>query len=147
MWTNIEVAALAGALFLGCAAKPYPDRGSYRRETGTYAFARGPKISLASVSGSSDEGMISFYAGEFHGRKTANGETFDKNALTAAHRTFPFGTRLRVTNLDNGKSVEVRVNDRGPFAKGRILDVSLKAAKKLEMVGKGTARAKVEVVD
>ncbi len=91
--------------------------------------------------------MISYYAEDFHGKKTASGERFDMNGLTAAHRTLPFGTRLRVTNLENGKSVMVRVNDRGPFAKDRILDVSKAAAKELVMTGKGTVRAKLEVVE
>ena len=90
--------------------------------------------------------MISYYADDFHGKKTASGEKFDMHAMTAAHRTLPFGTRIRVTNLENGKSVVVRVNDRGPFAEGRILDLSLAAAKKLEMTGKGTVKARVEVL-
>ena len=147
MWINTEAVILAGMFFLGCASKPYPNRGYYQRETGSYAFSGSAIKSATVASGTSDEGMISFYSDEFDGRKTASGEKFDMHDMTAAHRTFPFGTRLRVTNLDNGKSVEVRVNDRGPFAKGRILDVSLKAAKKLEMVGKGTARARIEVVN
>ena len=138
---------MAGMFFLGCTAKPYPNRGYYQRETGSYAFSGSAIKTPPVASGTSDEGMISFYSDEFDGRKTASGEKFDMYDMTAAHRTYPFGTRLRVTNLDNGKSVEVRVNDRGPFAKGRILDVSLKAAKKLELVGKGTARARIEVVN
>ena len=89
----------------------------------------------------------SFYAEKYHGRKTASGETFNMNALTCAHKTLPFGTVLRVTNLSNNKSVDVRVNDRGPFVKGREIDVSKAAAQKLDMIKTGTARVKIELID
>jgi len=75
----------------------------------------------SSASGHSDTGQASYYGNEFHGRKTANGERFDQGKLTAAHRSLPFGTRVKVTNTQNGKTVVVRVNDRGPFVKGRIM--------------------------
>nr|WP_294993014.1 septal ring lytic transglycosylase RlpA family protein [uncultured Sediminibacterium sp.] len=83
--------------------------------------------------------MASFYgAGDgYHGRKTANGEIFNKNKLTAAHKTIPFGTVVKVKNLSNGKTIKVRINDRGPFVKGRIIDLSEKAAKKIEMTKQG----------
>ena len=90
------------------------------------------------------EGMASFYGPGFEGRATASGERFDPADLTAAHRTLPFGTRVRVTNLDNGRSVVVRINDRGPYAKGRILDLSLAAARALDMLHRGTARVRLE---
>jgi rare lipoprotein A len=90
------------------------------------------------------EGMASFYGAELAGNRTANGERFDPDALTAAHRTLPMGTRLRVTNKSNGKSVIVRINDRGPFAKGRIIDVSRAAAEKISMIRSGTARVTLE---
>ena len=93
------------------------------------------------------EGVASYYADEFHGKQTSNGETYDMNDLTAAHRTFPFGTKVRITNLENGKSVTVRVNDRGPFHDGRIIDLSLGAAKELDLVKTGTARVKLEVLE
>lgn len=89
-------------------------------------------------------GTASFYASEFHGRRTASGARFDMNAMTAAHRTLPFGTRLRVTNERNGRSVVVTVNDRGPFHKSRVLDVSRAAAERLNMVGAGSARVRLE---
>jgi rare lipoprotein A len=89
-------------------------------------------------------GVASYYGPELHGRRTASGERFDRNAMTAAHRTAPFGSRLVVTNLANGRSVTVRVNDRGPFVRGRIVDVSQSAAKQLGMTGRGVARVKVE---
>jgi len=88
-------------------------------------------------------GLASFY---FHGEKTASGEPFDSNALTGAHRTVPFGTTVRVTMLKTGKQVIVRINNRGPFVKGRIIDVSRHAAEVLGMVGAGLARVKVEIV-
>lgn len=92
-------------------------------------------------------GQASFYADKFHGRETASGEKYDQYAMTAAHLTLPFGTMVRVTNLWNGKSVEVRINDRGPFSKGRIIDVSKQAAIELQMVTAGVVDVKVEVLD
>lgn len=92
-------------------------------------------------------GIASYYAHKFHGRKTASGQTFNMHELTAAHRTYPFGTRLRVVNLDNHLAVVVVVNDRGPFAKNRIIDLSLAAAEKLDMLRSGTARVRLEVLE
>ncbi|MFM9939649.1 MAG: septal ring lytic transglycosylase RlpA family protein [Hyphomicrobiaceae bacterium] len=89
------------------------------------------------------EGLASFYWQE---QKTANGERFDKMAMTAAHKTLPFGTKVRVTHLGNGKSVVVRINDRGPFKAGRVIDLSYAAAGVLGMHGQGLAKVKVEVV-
>ena len=93
-----------------------------------------------------ESGVASWYGPGFHLKKTANGEIFDAGELTAAHRTLPMPTLARVTNLDNGRSVIVRINDRGPFARGRIIDVSRKAASLLDFVGKGTARVRVQVL-
>ena len=92
------------------------------------------------------EGVASYYAHDFHGKLTSNGETFDMNALTAAHRTFPFGTKIRVTNLANNKVVMVRVNDRGPFVDGRIIDLSLGVAKVIDLMQTGTTRVRLEVL-
>jgi rare lipoprotein A len=89
------------------------------------------------------QGVASFYN---EGTRTANGEKFNPNELTAAHPTLPFGTKLRVTNTSNGQSVTVRVNDRGPFVQGRVVDVSYSAAQALGMVGSGTAKVKMDVV-
>lgn len=93
------------------------------------------------------EGVASYYADDYHGKLTSNGEVFNMNDLTAAHRTFPFGTNVRVTNLENKKTVVVRVNDRGPFKDGRIIDLSLAAAKELDLIRNGTARVKLEVLE
>ena len=90
------------------------------------------------------QGLASYY--RFHGRRTASGEKFDETELTAAHRTLPFGTRLRVTNVATGQSVMVRVNDRGPFIPGRVVDVSHSAAEALGMTQQGVAKVKLDVV-
>ena len=92
-------------------------------------------------------GVASYYGKKFHGRKTANGETFNMYKLTAAHRVLPLGTRIKVTHLHNGRWVEVRVNDRGPFIEGRVLDLSFAAALELEMVKAGTAEIMIEIVE
>ena len=91
-------------------------------------------------------GIASWYGEEFAGRTTANGEIFDPLQFTAAHRTLPFGTKLRVTNVATGQSVTVRVNDRGPFVPGSVVDVSSSAAESLGMTGKGVAKVKLDVV-
>lgn len=91
-------------------------------------------------------GVASYYGAELHGHRTASGARFNRHAMTAAHRSLPFGTQLRVTNLSNGKSVVVRVNDRGPFVRRRVLDVSEAAARQLGFVGRGTARITYEAL-
>ena len=91
-------------------------------------------------------GKATFYGNEFHGRKTASGETFNQNALTAAHPKLPFGTICRVTNLANRKNVVVRINDRGPFKPGRIIDLSYAAAKEIDAVRAGVVDVRVEVL-
>jgi rare lipoprotein A len=91
-------------------------------------------------------GLASYYHSAFHGRRTASGETFNQNALTAAHRTLPFGTLVRVINLRNQRSVIVRVNDRGPLRKSRVIDVTPKAARELGFLGRGMTQVKIEVV-
>lgn len=91
-------------------------------------------------------GKASWYGGKFHGRITANGEIYDMNKLTAAHRYLPFGTKVAVTNFDNNKTVIVRINDRGPYISGRIIDLSRKAAQKLKMVKKGVSLVKIAII-
>lgn len=92
------------------------------------------------------EGTVSWYGSQFHKRPTASGEIFNANALTMAHPTLPFGTRVKVTNLKNGRSVVVRVNDRGPFVGHRIADLSKAAAETLGMMRRGVARARIEIL-
>jgi rare lipoprotein A len=92
------------------------------------------------------EGLASWYGGKFHGRLTSSGEVFDTNTMTAAHKTLPFGTMVKVTNLENGKSAVVKINDRGPFVEGRIIDLSRAAAEEIGMVGSGVARVSLTIV-
>ena len=92
-------------------------------------------------------GYASWYGGEFHGRKTANGEVFDTYKFTAAHKTLPFDTVLKVTNIDNGKSTIVRINDRGPFVADRVIDLSFAAAKEIGMIESGIAKVSIEIVE
>lgn len=91
-------------------------------------------------------GMASYYGNEFAGKRTASGERFDPHGLTAAHRTLAFGSKVRVTNLSNGKDVIVRVNDRGPWGRGRVIDISLGAAKKIGMHKSGTAKVSIHLL-
>ena len=153
-------AALCLLLVAGCTPHPI-----YRAEQGT-----GPRKSASSPARSSRNsskphqpaahpvdldkvstknayqiGLASYYGKKFHGRKTANGETFNMYKLTAAHRVLPLGTMIMVTNLENGRWVEVKVNDRGPFVEGRILDLSFAAGLELEMVKRGTAKVMIEI--
>jgi len=91
-----------------------------------------------------ENGKASYYADKFDGHKTASGATFSQRKLTAAHKTLPFGTKVKVTNLSNGKTVRVRINDRGPFKEGRIIDLSKKAAKKIALVTAGVAEVEIK---
>jgi len=93
------------------------------------------------------KGVSSWYGPDFHGKLTANGEVYDQYGVTAAHKELPLNTVVRVTNLDNSKSIILRINDRGPYAKNRILDCSYGAAKKLDFLNQGTANVKIEVIE
>jgi rare lipoprotein A len=126
----IKPAVLASALTLG--AFPLATSATFAQDT----------ISVVQTL----SGTASWYGGKFHGRKTANGETYNQHALTAAHRYLPFGTEVVVTNSNNGESVVVRINDRGPFTGGRIIDLSHEAANRIGMINSGTARVIVEVI-
>ncbi len=116
--------------------------------TGIFASACSwiPKGEPAFDAGMKDRGVASWYGEQFHGKQAANGELFDMDALTAAHRTIPLGSVVRVVNLENGKVVHVRINDRGPYVDGRILDLSRAAASRLGMVEGGLSRVQVEIV-
>ena len=97
--------------------------------------------------GDTEEGIASWYGHPYHGRAAADGEIYDMEKMTAAHRTLPFQTWVRVYDLDNNRTVEVRITDRGPFVAGRIIDVSHAAARELEMIGPGVARVRIEVIE
>ena len=91
-------------------------------------------------------GIASYYGKKFHKKRTANGKIFNMNKVSAAHKSYPLGTKVRVTNLENGKSIKLVINDRGPFVKGRIIDLSYKAAKKLDFVNQGTTKVRIDVI-
>jgi rare lipoprotein A len=107
---------------------------------------RAPKA-IPDLKGYSERGIASWYGKKYHGRHTASGERYDMHAMTAAHPTLPFGVLVEVTNLENKRKVRVRINDRGPFVDGRIIDLSYAAARKLEMVEQGIARVRIVVLD
>lgn len=110
------------------------------------ACATGPRPGEPVPAGWSQTGTASWYGRPFHGRQTANGETYDMEAMTAAHKRLPFGSVVRVENLDNGRVTEVRINDRGPFVGNRIIDLSRRAARVVGMIGAGTARVRLTLV-
>lgn len=118
----------------------------HRSANMTYKVAGKRYYPLKKVSSFSETGNASWYGPGFHGRKTSNGERFDMNMMTAAHPTLPIPSYARVTNLKNGKEVVVRINDRGPFHGGRVMDVSKAAAQKLGFIHAGTARIRVEQI-
>jgi rare lipoprotein A len=124
--------ALALALALACGGAP--------------ARQPPPKRTGMATPGAVQRGLGTFYGKEQHGGPTASGERFNMHKMTAAHRTLPFGTRVRVTNTRNGRSVEVRINDRGPYGRGRIIDVSEAAARRLDMIDAGVVPVIVEVL-
>jgi rare lipoprotein A len=107
---------------------------------------RQPSPASAPKPGHTETGVASWYGRPYHGRRAANGEIYDMEKLTAAHRTLPFDTWLRVVNVSNSKNVEVRITDRGPFVEGRIIDLSRAAARAIDMLGPGTARVRLEVI-
>ena len=101
---------------------------------------------VADAKGFRERGTASWYGSDFHGKRTANGEIYDMDGMTAAHKTLPLGTLVRVSNLENNREVEVRINDRGPFVQGRIIDLSREAAKRIGMMGAGTARVEIAAI-
>ena len=162
----IAALALAHLLVAGCAPNPVyrtqpgsaptstrkaPSSGDRDRKPPRVIRPKTPAhpVDLESLSTADayQVGVASYYGKKFHGRKTANGETFNMYKLSAAHRVLPLGTVVKVTHLGNGRWVVVKVNDRGPFIEGRILDLSFAAALELEMVQAGTARVMIEIVE
>ena len=141
-------AALIGLIFSACQTSMPLSKWSNFPEVSFQSIAQASTgSSRANNMFLVSEGKASYYANQFHGRKTANGETFNMNEFTAAHPSLPFGTWVRVTNLRNGKDVIVRINDRGPFIKGRVIDLSVGAAKQIGLFKSGTAQVRVEAIE
>ena len=136
----IVVALITAAIVSGCASSP---RFTRERSGGSNTRSAGSDAKSLKTM----EGIASYYADDFNGKKTANGETYNMYKMTAAHRSLPFNTKVKVTNLDNKRSIIVRINDRGPFKLERIIDLSLAAATQLGMKGTGTANVKLEVIE
>lgn len=130
-------------LMWGCSAKSPAHKGGSAGSR-PYTVRGKTYYPLKSAHGFVEEGVASWYGPGFHGKTTANGETYNQYAMTAAHKLLPLGTEIRVTHLENGKSVLVRVNDRGPFVDDRIIDLSRAAASRLEMMNTGTARVRIQ---
>lgn len=128
-------------------AQPMAEPKSRYGNPPSYEIAGGRYFVLNSATGYRERGDASWYGTKFHGRRTSSGEPYDMFGMTAAHKTLPLPTYVRVTRLDNGKNVVVRVNDRGPFHAGRIIDLSYAAAAKLELLGQGSARVEVEALN
>ena len=163
---NLKCLLLISLFMVNCAPYPVylsPEKGSATAQRPIFTKSEQPvkpksvplpnktahpvSISEIDTTRAYQIGVSSYYGKKFHGRKTANGEVFNMYKLTAAHRVLPLGTHVRVTHLDNGRWVEVKVNDRGPFIEGRILDLSFAAALEIEMVNAGKARVMIEVMD
>lgn len=141
---------LVGLMVFACSSTPsprpttpvHPEDKPVRRPK-PYRVGRYWYQPLPDARDYKEKGIASWYGKDFHGKKTSNGEVYDMYAMTAAHKTLPLGVFVRVTNLNNKKSIEVRINDRGPFVRGRIIDLSYTAAQKLDIVGPGTAPVEV----
>ena len=134
---------IAVALASGCSTRNTGYQNGRYRGTASYTVRGKTYHPLKSARDFVETGVASWYGPGFHGKKTSNGERYNQNAMTAAHKLLPFGTRLRVVNLENGRVTEVRINDRGPFVDSRIIDLSRAAAKDLGMLNKGTARVRL----
>lgn len=144
---------IAGLLLTACSQPAYRTRVIDTPETRELKGHQKPYMvngqlyaPLRDHAGFSEDGLASWYGRDFHGKRTSNGEIYDMYALTAAHKTLPMGVHVRVTNRANGKQLVVRINDRGPFVAGRIIDLSYTAAQQLGVVGPGTAPVRVEAL-
>ena len=141
IYRRLALCGLLIFLFYGCAAVEPPPTPPGQPKP--YKIGKNWYQPLAHAQGFSQRGRASWYGRDFHGKKTANGEIYNMYAVTAAHKTLPFGTYVSVRNLENNRKIEVRINDRGPFVRGRIIDLSYTAAKKLGIVGPGTADVEI----
>jgi rare lipoprotein A len=142
-WILLNLAAVSW-IMMSCA-KTTPPPSKPTEKPRPYRVGKTWYHPISETRGYRERGIASWYGTKFHGRKTSSGEIYNMYAMTAAHKTLPIGTRLRVKNLDNNKTVNVRINDRGPFVRGRIIDLSYAAAKKIDMLGTGTAQVELVV--
>ena len=148
----VAAAVVVAVIAAGCAKRPViarpPSTTAPRPSTtaGPTAPAK-PGTVKPLPSGAYEEGLASWYGIPYHGRRAANGEVYDMHKMTAAHRTLPFDTIVRVTNAKNGRVAEVRINDRGPFVDGRVIDLSLAAAEKIDMVAAGVVPVRLELLN
>ena len=142
----IVFCSISGFFLYGCStvAPPPTVPPGYPKP---YKMGRNWYTPLPHAGGFSQYGRASWYGREFHGKRTANGEIYNMYDMTAAHKTLPFDTYVRVRNLKNNRTTVVRINDRGPFARGRIIDLSLAAARVIDMVGPGIAKVRIEVLE
>jgi rare lipoprotein A len=134
---TLLVLLAAAVLLAGCG---------HKKRTRVTRLPPAPRVPVVVHAGDTEEGVASWYGHPYHGRAAANGEIYDMEKMTAAHRTLPFNTWVRVYDLDNNRTTEVRIIDRGPFVGGRIIDLSHAAARELEMIGPGIAHVRVEVI-
>lgn len=133
--------------FAELPAAPVPGDGAVDVAAIEHSHPAGEQEAAGQFGKGLGSGSASYYAAKFHGRRTASGERFDNTAMTAAHRTLPFGSKVRVTNPANGRSVVVRINDRGPFTRGRAIDVSHAAAKQLGLIARGHGTVELALLD
>lgn len=144
---RITVLAVLSFSLADCGLMGYGGGGSGTRGTKAYTVRRKTYRPCLSADGYRENGVASWYSRDFHGKTTVNGERYNVYAMTAAHKLLPFGTKVRVTHLRNGKSIVVRVNDRGPFVGDRIIGLSYASAKEPDMIGTGTAHVRVEAIE
>lgn len=151
-FAGLLILVWTGALFT-CApaprftSTPEPTKSPAAEPSAASESEAPPSLSTRFSTGESFVGIASYYGPKFHGRQTANGETFDMYGITAAHKTLPFNTVLRVTNLKNNQSTLVRINDRGPFIPGRVMDLSYGAARKIGLLVDGTGRVRIDIIE
>ena len=136
----IRILLIFSALIIACGSSI-----SYGDYVDTTGWSR-KKIESIKNHPNTQIGIASYYGKKFHKKRTANGEIFNMYKVSAAHKSYPLGTKVRVTNLENGKSIKLVINDRGPFVKGRIIDLSYKAARKLDFVNQGTIKVRIDVI-
>lgn len=145
MRLNLIIFIILSILLTGCGFKSWHKGGIAGGKP--YTVRGKTYYPLKSAKGFIEEGIASWYGPGFHGKKTSNGEKFNQNAMTAAHKLLPFNTKVSVTNLSTGKTIVVRINDRGPFVNNRVIDLAKGAAIKLGIIGSGTARVLIKSLE